>query len=44
MLISMVPLIVLFEGSLVLARFLGRPPAEPVEVPSPREPTPEPPG
>jgi len=43
MLISMIPLIVLFEGSLLLARFLGRPSPEDEPVP-PGEPTPEPPG
>lgn len=44
MLISMVPLILLFEGSLLLARFLGRPSWEGGEAQVPAEPTPEPPG
>jgi len=44
MLISMVPLILLFEGSLLLARFLGRPSWEGAEATPPGEPTPEPPG
>jgi sec-independent protein translocase protein TatC len=44
MLISMVPLIVLFEGSLVLARVFGRPSWESADAPPPGEPTPEPPG
>jgi sec-independent protein translocase protein TatC len=44
MLISMVPLILLFEGSLLLARFLGRPSWEGGEAQVPGEPTPEPPG
>jgi sec-independent protein translocase protein TatC len=43
MLISMVPLIVLFEGSLLLARVFGRPSWIRGEAP-PGEPTPEPPG
>ena len=42
MLISMVPLILLFEGSLILARFFGRPSTESLEPPG--EPSPEPPG
>ncbi len=45
MLISMVPLIVLFEGSLLLARFFGRPSADLAETEGlPGGPTPEPPG
>ena len=44
MLISMVPLIILFEGSLILARFFGRPSLEDAERAPPGEPTPEQPG
>jgi len=43
MLIEMVPLVLLFEGSLLLARAFGRPSWRPPEAP-PGEPTPEPPG
>jgi Sec-independent protein secretion pathway component TatC len=43
MLISMVPLIVLFEGSLLMARAFGNTPVA-AEAPPPREPTPEQPG
>jgi sec-independent protein translocase protein TatC len=43
MLISMVPLIILFEGSLLLSRFLGRPPEpEPGSEMAATEPTTEP--
>jgi sec-independent protein translocase protein TatC len=44
MLISMAPLLLLFEGSLLLARFLGRPVDEGAEAAPPGEPTPERPG
>ena len=44
MLISMVPLIILFEGSLILARVFGKPADEDAERAPPGEPTPEPPG
>jgi sec-independent protein translocase protein TatC len=44
MLISMVPLIILFEGSLILARMFGRPAWQDAEAAPPGEPTPEPPG
>ena len=43
MLISMVPLILLFEGSLILARLFGRPSPEHAPT-APGEPSPEPPG
>lgn len=44
MLISMVPLIILFEGSLLMARFLGRPSWDRDEAPLAGEPAAEPPG
>jgi len=42
MLISMVPLVLLFEGSLLLARLFGTPPPEPLEPEPPSASPPEP--